>query len=118
MYLAGYSQTVAAIGLKKGDWLKGSIWCKPLSGTEVYNQSVLVVQIKRGDKYLQYSIMRLQNKVLNHKTIHPYSSEGEGETFFYVPVPDNIEPSDMVAVYVVASKAPVLIDDVVVGVWK
>lgn len=120
LYLIDYHKTAAEAGLHKGGWLKVSVWCRTLKGVNLLNSTTAVVQFLHNNTGGPYHVMRLQNKVLKYKTIHPYipdNPEG-GYAHYFVPVPDNIQPDDIVKVFLSTSDNVIYIDDFVVEKWK
>ncbi|HLP50572.1 MAG TPA: hypothetical protein VK154_06780 [Chitinophagales bacterium] len=119
-YLIDYHQTATEANLHKGDWIKVSVWCRSNRGVNLLGSTSVVVQFVHNNKAYAYKILRLQNKVLKHRTIHPYIPDNPsgGYAHYFVPVLNDIKPDDMLKVFISTSDNEIYIDDFVIERWR
>lgn len=117
-YAGGYSISIAEAGLKPGDWIRASTWCRSEQGCDVCACSSLVVALKRDNDFYMYKFIRLQNKIIPTKLIHAYHDNAEGYTGFFVQIPKDVRADDKLCLFFDHGNAPVLIDDVALEVWR
>ena len=84
---------------------KNSIW-------EIYQKSILVVEFRRGEKELKWRGMRIENKIGNTSKIYGGQTNMWGEIGFYVKIPSDALPEDVLSCYVWnQNRGALVIDD-------
>ncbi|MBL7814028.1 MAG: hypothetical protein JNL70_03400 [Saprospiraceae bacterium] len=92
--------------------VKNSIW-------DIYKKSILVVEFRRGDKELKWRGMRIENKIGDTTQIFGGKAQVWGDIEFYVEIPQDILPEDVLNTYVWnQNEYALVIDDFTVELHK
>ena len=83
---------------------KNSIW-------EIYQKSMLVVEFRSGGKEIKWRGMRIENKIGNTTKIYGGQTNVWGDLYFYVEIPSNILPEDVLSCYVWSQNTGALVID-------
>ncbi len=84
---------------------KNSVW-------EIYQKSMLVVEFRRGEKELKWRGMRIENKIGNTTKIYGGQTNIWGDISFYVKIPSDALPEDVLSCYVWnQNRGALVIDD-------
>ncbi|UOQ73509.1 hypothetical protein [Hymenobacter cellulosilyticus] len=106
-YSPALTITVADAKVQPGQWLRAS--CQVYSDYGAWN-SKLILSIERNGQNVQWNGMRLQNNLsVNRKWNH---------VWFDVPVPADVQPSDVIKLLVLNENgSPAFVDDVQIDVF-
>ena len=91
---------------------KNSIW-------DIYEKSMLVIEFRRGDKEIKWRGIRIENKIGNTIKIYGGQTEVWGDIHFFVKIPEDALPDDMLSCYIWnQNKGALVIDDFKVELYK
>ncbi len=92
--------------------LKNSIW-------DIYEKCMLVIDFRRGEKDIKWQGMRIENKIGNTTKIYGGQTDVWGDIYFYVKIPTNALPDDVLSCYVWnQNRSALVIDDFHVELHK
>ena len=92
--------------------LKNSIW-------DIYEKSMLVIEFRRSDKEIKWRGIRIENKIGNTTKIYGGQTDVWGDINFYVKIPTDALPDDVLSCYVWnQNKGVLVIDDFQVELYK
>ena len=118
-YSPGISKKIADLAdIRAGDWLRVSVDAmRQYDGNFMYRMSLLVVAINPGKKWIS---TRIDNKVGN-KLGNLWDGRANvwGNVYFWVQIPEGIEPSDELKCYVWNELAqPIYLDNLKIELWR
>ncbi len=91
---------------------KNSIW-------DIYEKSMLVIEFRRREKEIKWRGMRIENKIGNTTKIYGGQTEVWGDIHFFVKIPEEALPDDVLRCYVWnQNKGVLVIDDFRVELHK
>jgi hypothetical protein len=96
-----FSKTMQECNIKTGDWLKLSVYCKVKQNiSNFYRMRTFAVSFERGDKNLKFKAAKIDNKPGN-PTLSLWGGESNvwGEVKYWVQVPNNVLPSDVIKAF-------------------
>lgn len=89
-----------------------SIW-------DIYEKSRLIVEFRRGEKELKWRGMRIENKISNQTQIYGGQNNVWGDIYFYVKIPEESLPEDVVNCYIWnQNRGALVIDEFRVELYK
>lgn len=118
-YSATYRGTIA--DFEGAKWVRISVkaFSPDNNYFELYQKSLLIVDIKRGDKPLEWRGVRLENKLGEADKILGGKTKVWGEVSYFVKIPSDVLPTDQVGCYVWCNNTyPIIIDDLKVEAYN
>ena len=118
-YSPTYNGTIA--DFEEAKWVRISVKAfSPRNNIyELYQKSMLVVDIRRGDTCLEWRGVRLENKLGDADKIRGGTTNIWGEISYFVKIPSNIRPTDRIGCCVWCNNTyPIIIDDLKVEAYK
>ena len=114
------SGTISDLGLSAEQWLRVEAWCyKERKEFPWYQAAALVVELSREGEIIHYYRLSIDNKLHN-----PEYSLWAGKAGYWgwvrqwVPIPEAVQPSDYLKVYVMAEQELLYVDDVSIESWE
>ena len=114
------SGTISDFGLSAGQWLRVESWCyKDRKEFPWYQASALVVELSREGEIIHYYRLSIDNKLHNREHNLWAGKAGYwGWVRQWVPIPQEVQATDYLKVYVMAEQELLYVDDVLVEVWQ
>ncbi len=118
----GYQTTLKAAGIRTGDWLRFSAWCRSEKKEgNWYRMNLMIVEFRNSKKIVRQTKVRIENKIASDEPslwggkVHQW-----GEVNFFARVPERVKEEDLIRVYVWhdATYVPVYIDDIKVELFR
>jgi len=120
LFTPSVNKKVKDLDIKAGNWIKASTWAyREHKALEIYRNNSLVCSIERNGKSIVYKAIRIDNKINDGTSFWGGKVNEWGEVSFYIKVPDDLQPDDLVKVFVWNNIAQSLfIDDVSAHIYK
>lgn len=114
--------TVGAAGIRSGDWIKFSAWCRSeREEKDWYRMNRMSIEFRRGQRLIRERSIRIENKVADNKPSIWGGKAGEwGRLHFFMKAPGNVDAADTLRVVILRdpSHVPVFVDDMRVELFR
>jgi hypothetical protein len=118
-FSAGYKGKIA--DFDGATWMRVSVKAfSPANNIfEIYQKSILVAEVKHGDKSLEWAGVKLENKLGESDKIIGGKTGVWGEVSFFIKIPKDALPTDDVGAFIwQVNTYPIIIDDLKVEAYK
>ncbi len=107
----GFKTTVK--NLQGGRYVKVTMKAQSFTNNiwEIYQKSTLVVEFRRNDAEIKWRGMRIENKIGNQTKIYGGQNHQWGAVYFYVKIPEESLPDDVLSCYVWNQNTSALVMD-------
>ncbi|MEL7427318.1 MAG: hypothetical protein AAFN81_30295 [Bacteroidota bacterium] len=112
--------TLEEADLLSGQWLRVAAWCfKEQKEFPWYTAPSIVVEITRSGQVIHYRQVRIDSKLANPgNSLWGGQAKRWGWVRQWTRLPNNLQPTDLLKVYVMAEAQPVYVDAVSVESWR
>lgn len=114
------NKKIKDLDIEAGNWIKATTWAyREHRALEIYRNNSLICSIERNGKSVVYKAIRIDNKINDGTSFWGGKVNEWGEVSFYVKVPDDLQPDDLIKVFVWNNIGqPLFVDDIKAEIYK